>query len=68
MYLHVWWLYMRILRVFMLIILLCYINMNVITQGLILELGYITMDVIVYVPNLEYNKHESACVWADYRV
>jgi len=36
-------------------------------KGLILELGYITMDVIVYVLNLEYEKHASECAWADYR-
>jgi len=33
MYLHVWWLCMHIFKVFRLIIVLCYINMNVITQG-----------------------------------
>jgi len=59
MYLHVWWLCMRVFRVFRLIIVVCCINMNVILKGLILELGCTTMDVIVYVLNLEYNKHES---------
>jgi len=37
-------------------------------KGMILELGYITMDVIVYVLNMEYNKHESECVWVDYTI
>jgi len=35
---------------------------------MISELRYVTVDVIVYVLNLAFNKPESECVWADYRV
>ena len=36
--------------------------MNVITKGTDFRVGYISMSVIVYVLNLEYNKRESDCV------
>ena len=47
---------------------LVYINTSVITLGADFRVEAFNLNVIVYRLNLEYDKHESECVWAAYGV